>query len=316
MRRRRNATDQAATTDRPAVILPAGFEAAAQRLRMHPSFRATLAGYCRGMAEGAPAQWPVYKFFDQMRRYIVCYMLIHNYYAWQHGEGPPPTLSALQRVAGSSARQTAGLVAALKAGHLILAEPDPDDRRIRHLRPAREMIEEIGRSARLFVAAADRLEVPSQNRAALLVTDEHALGDVLRRSAAYVLAHGTLIHPFPRILHFAGRDCGYLLLNAVLCAHYAQNLPGASPPVALSYRTLARRFQVSPAHIGNLLGEAERRGWFATGPSGRLVTMSEDFADEFECWASWQMVHFSGLAAETTAFLAVQTAPRVTEPSG
>ncbi|MEP9376739.1 hypothetical protein ABLE91_08515 [Aquabacter sp. CN5-332] len=244
------------------------------------------------------------KLLDQLSRYLVCYVMIHNYYAWRLGAGPVPTLSALQRTVEASPRQTAGFVAALKAGRLVIAEPDPDDRRIKLLRPSPEMINEIGRSVRTFVAAAEALEGRAPTHSALLETNPEALGDLLRRSAAYVLEHGTLIHPFPRVLHFARRDCGYLLLCAVICTHYAQTLPGTAPALPLSYRALAERFQVSPAHIGNLVCEAEREGWFSTGTRGQLTVIDAGFLDEFERWASWQMVHYLALADETTASFA------------
>lgn len=286
------------------MAIPTSLDDAARHIRQHPGFRPALAGYCLKMIETAPMQWPVHKLFDQMDRYVVCYMLIHNYYAWRHAEGPSPTLSLLQQRAGSSARQTAGLVSAMRSGRLVFSHPTPGQRRGRHLQPSPAMIEEIGRSIRLFVAATDAITGRCPGRAVLLGQDEDALGDVIRRSADFVLAHGTLIHPFPRVLHFAKRDCGYLALAAVLGAHYARIVPGAPPAASLSYRSLAQRLQVSPAHVGNLLGEAHRHGWFTTGEGGRLLAISDDFVDEFEQWASWQMAHYAALAEETNAFFA------------
>lgn len=286
----------------------AALEEAAARLRRHPGFRAALAEYCRGMSSPARIDWPVYKLFDQIGRYVVCYMLIHNYYAWIAGAGTAPTLTALQKVCGVSARQAAGFVAALKSGRLIITEPSPDDRRVKHLRPAPPMIAEIGRSARLFIAASDGLGGKGGGRATLLADNHDLLGDVIRRSAAYVLAHGTIIHPFPRVLHFAQRDSGYLLLTAVFAAHFGRLAPSAVED-SLSYRQLARRFQVSAAHIGSLMNEAQREGWFHTDGRGRLAGVAPDFVDEFEQWASWQMVHCTSLIE--AALAAFDTAPLV-----
>ena len=133
---RPQAPDAAAKpTARAAANPPAGFAEAAGRFAAHPRFRQALGGYCRGMAAAAPVAWPVYKLFDQLGRYLVSYMLIHNYYAWRQAGGPPPTLSALVAVAGSSARHTAGFVAALKLGRFVAVEADPADRRVKLLRP-------------------------------------------------------------------------------------------------------------------------------------------------------------------------------------
>lgn len=279
---------------RAAENLPADFLAAAAQLRGRSRFRPALAHYCEDMARESPMAWPIYKLFDQFHRYVACYMLIHNYYAWRHGAGPLPTLTALQRVSVSSARHTAGFIAALKEGGFVLVEADPADRRVKLLRPASAMVREIGRSVRLFVRAVDEIQDRRPQRAAALAEPDR-LGGLLQRSAASSLTSGTLIHPFPRVLYFAERDCGYPLLTAVLGAHYAATVAGAPAAVPLSLRALARRFQVSRAHVGNLLDEASRQGWFETGRDGALVRLSPGLVDEFEQWSCWQMVHFDML---------------------
>jgi len=298
---RPRAPDEAASpTGRPARNTPPAVAAAAARLGRDPRFRQALCDYCHGMAAPAPIPWPVYKMFDQLGRYLVSYMLIHNYYRWRHAGGPAPTMSALQAVAGSSARRTAGFVAALKLGRFVAVEADPADRRVKLLRPEPAMVAEIGRSMRLFVAVADAVAGRRPGRAARLA-DPDRLGEVVRRSAAAVLADGTLLHGFPRVLHFTLRDCGYPLLCAVVGAHYALAVPGAPPAVPLGRRALAARFQVSPAHIGNLVGEAERQGWFAVGRGGRLAFLSGDLLAEFERWAAGQTAHFDAVAGAALA---------------
>lgn len=281
-------------TGRAAAGLPEGFDERADQLLRHPDLRLVLSRYCCGMAAGPAVRWPYYKLFDQLGRYLVCFMLIHNYYHWRHGGGPPPTLSALQKVAGASPRQTAGFVAALRAGRLVEVEADPADRRAILLRPSPVVIAEIGRSLRLFVEALDRLDPPSdpsrRARAARL-EDADSLGELIARSAAFVLANGTLLHPFPGVLFFAQRDCGYPLLTAVIANHYAQTVEGAATPGPLRRRDLADRFQVSTAHIGSLFAEAEARGWFRIAPGGHLGAIDAAFLAEFERWSVWQMVH-------------------------
>lgn len=267
----------------------------ARQLLGHAGFRPALAVYCNLMSKPAPIEWPVYKLFDQLGRYVVCYMLIHNYYAWRRAGGPAPTLAALQRVAGASERPTAGFVAVLKAGKFVTTEANPADGRQKILRPAAHMVAEIGRSVRLFIAAADAVEGYPSERSEIFA-DCDALGEVLRRSAAYTLSNGTLLHGFPTVLHFAERDCGYPLLSAVMGVHYADTLSGAPPAVPLGVRALAERFQVSPAHIRNLLDDAERHGWFSVGTGG--LSMGADLVVEFEQWAASQMAHFSELAGE------------------
>ena len=287
-------TEPARTIHRAATV-PLDYRQQAERLYRHAGFRPALAEYCSAMAKPAPIAWPVYKLFDQFGRYVVCYMLIHNYYAWRHAGGLEPTLTALQRVAGASERHTAGFVAVLKAGKFVTTEDNPADRRQKLLRPAAPMVAGIGRSVRLFIAAADAIEGHPVEHSDIFGECD-VLGEVLRRSAAYTLLNGTLLHGFPTVLHFAEHDCGYPLLSAVIGAHYARTLAGAPAAVPLDVRALAQRFQVSPAHIRNMLDEAERHGWFSLGPDGGSVSTA--LVTEFERWSAGQMAHFRDLADE------------------
>lgn len=280
---------------RPAPL--AALDALAQIYLSHSQFRPALLNYCSDLV-GAPAEpWPFAKLFNQFARYMICYMLIHNYFAWRLGAGPPPTLAALQRVVPSSPRQTAGFVAALKAGRLVSGEDMAQDRRIRLLRPADTVIRAVGRSGLGFIIAAEQLEGDDTALSRRLDERPEAQGDLLYRSAAFVLTHGTLIDPFPRILGFARRDCGYLVLCAVMMAHYEAAADRGAATLPLTQKALAERFRVSPAHVGNLLGEAQEAGWFRVEAPGRLQEMDPTLVQEFERWAAWQMAHYRMLAA-------------------
>ncbi|WP_421997953.1 hypothetical protein [Reyranella sp.] len=281
---------------RAPSAMPDRFLASVERLRRLNRFAPALARYCRQMSREADAAWPTQKLFDQLDRYVTGYLLIHNYYAWRCDDAEVPTLAALQRVTSPSARHTAGFVSALKTHRFVVAEPDPADARRQRLRPGAEMIRQIGRSAVLFVAAVDHMRNRRPGWAAEL-DDTDRLGEMVYRSAAFVLGNGTLIHDFPRVLSFAGRDCGYPLLTAIMGAHYAATVAGAPAAVPLTLRALASRFQVSRAHVGNLLDEAARAGWFATGRDGRLAAIDPSLVQEFENWAAWQMVHYDSLAS-------------------
>ncbi|MEW6256339.1 MAG: hypothetical protein AB1592_10305 [Pseudomonadota bacterium] len=267
-------------------------DALALQYRTHAGFKAALRDYCTGMVDAPADAWPFAKLFNQFARYMVCYLLIHNYFWWRLADGPLPTLTALQRFVPSSPRQTAGLVAALKAGKLVVSEDAPEDRRSKLLRPADMVIGAVAGSALGFLSAAGRLE--GADLCGFIAGRPEAQGELVYRSAAFVLAHGTLIDPFPRVLGFARRDCGYLVLCAVMAAHYSAIEGGV--PLPLTQKALADRFRISAAHVGNLFNEAQRERWFSVAPPGRLTRMDPSLVDEFELWASWQMAHYRGLA--------------------
>ena len=220
MNPRRLVTEAVPAAGRAAPVPDAAFLAACDRLRASPRFRPALARYCRQMAEKPAVAWPIYKMFDQLDRYVLSFMLIHNYYAWRLEGGRAPTLTALQAIVPSSPRHTAGFVAALKAGQFVTVEHNPADGREKWLRPAPAMVFEVGRSIGAFIACLDEIDGGSPARSRVL-EDADALGGLLQRSAAFVLKNGTLIHAFPRVLHFAMRDCGYPLLAAVVGAHFS-----------------------------------------------------------------------------------------------
>jgi DNA-binding GntR family transcriptional regulator len=68
----------------------------------------------------------------------------------------------------------------------------------------------------------------------------------------------------------------------------------------LKLRGLAERLNVSRAHIGNLLGEAEAAGWIRIADS-RLTALDPTLLTEFEDWAAGQMLFYDDLAAAILA---------------
>lgn len=251
------------------------------------------------MAEPADGLWPVVKVLDQMDRYYVAYMLIHNWYRWRDDGGALPTLTALQKVVGLSPRQSVDFVAMLATHRFITVECAPNDRRAKLLAPCANLIAAIGRSGRLFVAAADGIERRADRSAGL--SDHGRLGRLLMRSASMVLASGSLLSPFPRVLRFAERTGGYPLLAAVMGAYYAIHVPHAPEGSTLNARALAQRFGVSPTHVSNLLSESRQLGWFSIGSDGALTALADDLREEFEQWSAWQMAHYTALMVPDTS---------------
>ena len=276
-------------------MLDESFFSRTESIRKSEYFRISIANYCRDIVAPSEIVWPTHKMLNQSGRYFLSFMLIHNDYRYRREGTPRATLTVLQAMVGSSARQTAAFVATLKAARFVTVEADPEDARVRCLRAAPPLVAEIGRSGRLFVAAMDRIAHRRPGRAAAL-DDPDRLGLLIYRSGAYILRHGMLTEPFARILSLTARDCGYPLLAAVVGAHYAATVPGAPAALPLSLRALADRLGVSRAHVGNLLREADAAGWFRT-EDRRLTQLDPSLLDEFEHWAACQMIFYDDLAA-------------------
>lgn len=286
----------------PAVAAFAGsqtWQLAADLIR-RPRFPEALAGYCTAMTRPVGLSWPVNKMFSQKQRYITCYLLIGNYTRFRRDPAgaAPPTLSALQRAAPASARQVAGFIHALRIGGYVIATPGEADRRTLHLRPAPALLTEIARSPLAFLDAARAILGPPGAGHRPFAGDETRLADWLGRSTELYQAGDIYFSPFPTVVHFTERDSGYPLLAAVIGAHCAARSGGTPPGLSLTYDALAERFQVSRQHIGNILTEADRKGWFSVAAGGRLIGVSQELLQEFSTWAAGQMAHFHLLAEE------------------
>jgi hypothetical protein len=267
--------------------------ASAEKHKSHPRFRQAVAHYCDSMSQPAPEGWPNWKLLNQFSRYFATYILIHNYFAWQQYGETYPTAAVLQKQSGLSPRQTVNLVNALKAGRLVTVESLASDRRVKLLRPSSEIIREIGRSMLVYIQGEGML-AGELTRGEQLARNPDLLGDVICHCARFVRVHGTVIHPFPRILSLASRDCGYLLLVTLMAAHY-RRLDGRSP-ITLSTTALAKRYDTSSSHVANVLRDLKGSGDFSTDRNGFLEHLSADFVDEFETWSACEMLHYAALA--------------------
>ncbi|MDT8758790.1 hypothetical protein MZO42_08775 [Sphingomonas psychrotolerans] len=132
---------------------------------------------------------------------------------------------------------------------------------------------------------------PATPRAPRFEADPALQNALVHRSAAFVFAHGSLLDPHPAVQYFTTRDCGYLVLTAVIAVALA---PEAT--LSLSYRSLARQFRVSRSHIGNLMAHAARERWFAIDGRGRLTSINPDILESYRTWAARQMAHQGVLA--------------------
>lgn len=255
-----------------------------------PGFAHAVAGYCREMAAVDLPGRPAAKLFNQFGRYMVSFLLIHQYQHWQCHGGPPATLRRLQETSPLSARQTAAIVAGLRAGRLLTGEPLAGSRG-QMLAPAAPLTGTITRSMIAFLRAVDALDRHEPPRAAAFEHDVALQNELVYRSAEFVLDQGSHLDAFPSVRHFTDRDCGYLVLVAVMAVALSRSDAGGP----LSCRHLARHFSISRSHVGNLLAMAAGNGWFATDGRGRLRHVASDFTYEFQRWAAAEMAHYAAL---------------------
>lgn len=269
----------------------------ASALRADARFRPTIVHYCEKMVEPAPAGWPVRKLLNQLERYYSAYMLIGQYYGWRNHGASVPNLSRLQAISGQSPRQTASFCATLEARNLICIETLATDRRQKVLKPADELIREVGRSCAAFVQSYDA--IAGSALALPIAQDASLLGELIHLSATRVRGSGTVIAEYPRVLALSGYDCGYPLLVALILSHYRRSSGKEMFP--LTHNALAERFQVSESHVGNVLGYLRQAGALVPISGGDDVIVVEGLVDEFERWCAAEMTHYHALAIQQVA---------------
>ncbi|TRL31506.1 MarR family transcriptional regulator [Rhizobium straminoryzae] len=260
-----------------------------------PDFPEALLDYCRLMCAPPDLHWPATKIFGQKIRYITCYCLIGNYARSLDDPAFVPSLSALQAVVPASPRQVADQIRGLRAGGYVQTRRDGQDARALHLVPSPSLVREIARSPLSALQVAEAI-TPGADRLHLrLLEDPDVLCRLLGLSTRQFHAQDILFRPFPTIVSFSGRDAGYLILTAVVGAALARGRGDERWDVSLSYHAMARRFQVSRQHIGNLYAEGEAAGLFRV-VNGRLEDMSPELLLEFRTFVAGQMAHYRAMA--------------------
>ncbi|UXN75913.1 hypothetical protein N8D56_27375 (plasmid) [Devosia sp. A8/3-2] len=265
-------------------------------LRANGRFQQAVVDYCETMIAPAPAGWPVRKLLNQLERYYSAYMLIGQYYGWRNHGAPVPNLSRLRAISGQSLRQTASYCLTLRTRKLVFIERLATDRRQKILRPSDSLIHEVGRSCAAFVTAYDA--VARSAPACPVAQDADVLGEMIHLSAVHVRSAGTLIAVFPSVLALSGYDCGYPMLVALILTHY--RLRSGKEVFSLTHSALAKRFQISESHVGNVLGHLRQMGAVVPASDRGNVLVAKGLVDEFERWCAAEMAHYADLAAKST----------------
>ena len=263
----------------------------------NPGLSNVLIDYCLAMSTPAASSWPANKVFGQKLRYITSYTLIGNYTRFLDDPSSSPTLTALQVKLAASPRQVAELVKNLRTGGYVHAVPDARDRRSIHLKPTLLLLQEVARSPLAFLKGAEQIGFCAPGTSSILQMAPELMMRWIGRSVSAYQAADVLFGPFPTIVRFSERDAGYVILTAVIAAAYL-GAEGRKPPFSLTYDGLAKQFQVSRQHIGNLFGEAETP---FTIRAGAIQSIDPNLLCEFNTFALGQMAHYALMAEQILA---------------
>ncbi|WP_337271431.1 MarR family transcriptional regulator [Oryzifoliimicrobium ureilyticus] len=267
----------------------------ARSLLNDPRLRTVILAYCRDMSIPSPISWPSHKIFGQKFRYLTSFILIGNYVRWLDHAERLPTLTALQESVPASPRQVADLIKDLRLGGYVQAIPSRHDRRATLLAPTPALLLEVAQSPLACLAAAEALGQAHPGTGAKLRAEPHLLARWIGESVKDYLIADTLFMPFPTIVSFSERDAGYMILTAVMGSHHADLSPEEAWELNLKREPLARRFHVSPQHIGNIFNEAKADGLFEVRRS-KVAKMNADLRTEFNTFVLGQIIHYALVA--------------------
>lgn len=196
------------------------------------------------------------------------------------------------------------------SGH-VEAIPHPGDRRITRLRPSAKLLDMArARLAQQFAALA--LLRPDLAPAADALGQPEFETELYRRLGQWFIAGNRLLDPAPALRLFAERDCGMLILFALMLAGADDDLPVPTRPVPISIAGLARQFQVSRPHVLRLIRDAEAAGSLTRGgPQGETVCFSPALAQDLRALHAGVFALFAHSAAHALQAQSKTDAPTI-----
>lgn len=204
----------------------------------------------------------------------------------ERGQGPRPTLAAIQERMGS-ARTLQAFFALLRLAGFLTLETAPQDRRVQYLVPSPMLVAGLRSWIVQHLTCCELTGLVAPGTAARIAADDAACGEFIGRSRAM----------FERTRAAAGGsgawawidryDCGDRIGMMLLGAHYdAQDDTAAGEPAwfAFSSRDLAGHLGVSRSHVRNVVNAAEAVGLVVQDRDRHRLALTPRFVAEARAW--------------------------------
>lgn len=113
-----------------------------------------------------------------------------------------------------------------------------------------------------------------------------------------------LAEPFPQLMPFVIRDCGYVILLHLLTAPAADKKSNFGRVISLPFTEMVERRAISRSHIRRLLIEAEEHGILRLeAQGGQAIAIAPEFDALFRLWLAATFWCFEVDAAKALVFL-------------
>jgi len=236
-------------------------------LRAHPRFREAAATAASSSVDFYQGNWIANRVLNDRARFLVTQLCMYLHHT-RRPEEPASGLTATRLrdicIANKicSAGRAEAMLLMMRAGGYLLRETVAEDKRVRRYVPTEKLVGQVRERQRGILRAVDMLQTEPRFSAALESDPQFHPRFVSNMSASY-LEGFRLFHFVPELDRIFDRDAGLIMMMSVFLTDPAYR--GFVLEQNVSVFGLARRFNVSRAHVRAVLGDAERIGLIQRG---------------------------------------------------
>lgn len=238
-----------------------------EALRAHPRFREAAAAAASSSVEFYQGNWIANRVLNDRARFLITQICMYLHYT-RRPEEPSSGLTATRLrdicIAGKicSAGRAEAMLLMMRAGGYLLRETVAEDKRVRRYVPTEKLVGQVRERQKGVLRAIDMLQTEPRFVAAL-ESDPQFYPRFVSNLAESFIAGFRLYHFVPELDRIFDRDAGLIMMMSVFLTDPACS--GFAPEQNVSVFGLARRFNVSRAHVRAVLGDAERIGMIERG---------------------------------------------------
>ncbi|WP_229266518.1 hypothetical protein [Leptospira sp. severe_002] len=236
-------------------------------LRAHSRFREAAATAASLSVDFYQGNWIANRVLNDRARFLITQICMYLHFT-RRPEEPSSGLTATRLrdicVSGKvcSAGRAEAMLLMMRAGGYLLRETVEEDRRMRRYVPTEKLVGQVRRRHTGVLRAMDMLQAEPRFLAALESDPRFYPRFVSNMSESFIDGF-RLVHFVPELDRILDRDAGLIMLLSVFLTDAAYR--NFAPEQNVSVFGLARRFNVSRAHVRAVLGDAERVGLIRRG---------------------------------------------------
>jgi hypothetical protein len=236
-------------------------------LRAHPRFREAAAMAVASSVDYYQGNWIANRVLNDRARFLVTQICMYLHYTRRPEETSSGLTATRLRdicIAGKvcSAGRAEAMLLMMRAGGYLLREAVEGDKRVRRYVPTEKLVGQVRERQKGVLRAIDMLHAEPRFVAALETDPQFHPRHVSNMAEAFIGGF-RIYHFVPELDRIFDRDAGLIMMMSIFLTDPAYR--GLAPEQNVSVFGLARRFNVSRAHVRAVLDDAERAGLIERG---------------------------------------------------